>query len=276
MSTTAMRRFGAVLVCLALAIPSSALAQKRGARKRAAKPVPAAVVRDLASADVAVATRAAGKLGADSGAPGLSALLDALALGLHPQVSIAVLDAVASHASATAVDTLVRYSRHRNPKVRAKAVAALGTIDEDRADKAVLAALRDGNGSVRARAAGAVATRKIKGGAEILLSLLGKGDEAAAKALAEVADAELAMKVAESIGSAPDSIIAQCLGTMLSRASFGPEEARLEVVRALGRVPGQESLEQLTSYVASVPENPPRQSRSEAETIIETRLGGGQ
>jgi hypothetical protein len=46
-------------------------------------------------------------------------------------------------------------------------------------------------------------------------------------------------------------------------------------VRALGKVPGNEALEQLTTYVASVPENPPRQSRREAEAIIEARLGGG-
>ena len=35
------------------------------------------------------------------------------------------------------------------------------------------------------------------------------------------------------------------------------------------------ALEQLTTYVASIPEKPPRQSRREAEAIVEARLTGG-
>ena len=36
-----------------------------------------------------------------------------------------------------------------------------------------------------------------------------------------------------------------------------------------------DALEQLTTYVASTPEKPPRQSRREAEVLIEQRLAGG-
>ena len=44
----------------------------------------------------------------------------------------------------------------------------------------------------------------------------------------------------------------------------------IQVVRALGKVPGSEAVEQLSSYIEKTPEKPPRQSRREAEAIIES------
>ena len=67
-----------------------------------------------------------------------------------------------------------------------------------------------------------------------------------------------------------------CLGAMLVRPDFKPDSARVEVVRALGRIDAQEGVEQLTLYVSTVPKNPPRQSRKEAEQLIQSRLGGGK
>jgi HEAT repeat protein len=201
-------------------------------------------------------------------------LLDALALGLHPQVAAAALDALAARPHPKAIETLVHYLDHRNPKVRASAVTALAAIDDKRVDKFVLASLRDGHESVRAAAAAAVGKRRIKDGVAPLMKLMVKGDEATAAALAGMADADLAKQVAESVGTAPDPFVARCLGAILMRADFKPETARVEVVRALGRVPGQEALEQLSGYVAAIPANPPRQSRKEAEAIIEKKLGG--
>jgi hypothetical protein len=58
------------------------------------------------------------------------------------------------------------------------------------------------------------------------------------------------------------------------RPDFKPEEARVEVVKALGKIPGNDSLEQLTNYIGAIPEKPPRDSRNEAENIVEARLGG--
>lgn len=228
----------------------------------------------LAGADVEAATRAAQSLGRDRTTEGLELLLDALALGLHPQVAAAALDALAVRPHPKAIDTLVHYLDHRNPKVRASAVTAIAAIDDKRVDKFVLATLRDGHESVRAAAAAAVGKRRMKDGVAPLLRLMVKGDEATAGALASMADADLAKKVAESVGTAPDPIIARCLGAMLMRPDFKPEGARVEVVRALGRVPGQETIEQLSSYVASIPANPPRQSRKEAEATIQKLLGG--
>ena len=228
----------------------------------------------LEGADVAAATRAAQTLGRDRSMEGLEALLDALALGLHPEVAAAALDALAQRPHPKAIDTLAHYLGHRNPKVRASAVTALAAIDDKRVDKFVLATLRDGHESVRAAGAAAVGKRRIKDGVAPMLKLMVKGDEATAPALAAMADADLAAKVAETVGTAPDAIIARCLGGMLMRADFKPEGARVEVVRALGRVPGQESIEQLSNYIASIPPNPPRPSRKEAESLMQKKLGG--
>jgi HEAT repeat protein len=190
-------------------------------------------------------------------------------------VAVAALEALAARKKAVALDTLVAYTDHRNPKVRASAVAALAAIDDKRADKHILAALHDGHVTVRAAATSAVASRKLKAGVEPLMVLLVKGDEATAPALAALADPALAKDVAETIGKAPDAVVARCLGAILARPDFKPDTARVEVVRALGQIDAQEALEQLTSYVSSVPKNPPRQSRKEAEQLVEMKLGGG-
>lgn len=204
----------------------------------------------------------------------LDALIDGLAMGLHPTVAVAALDALAAHGDARAFDVAAHYAHHRNARIRAAAVRALGTLDDARAQQAVLAALHDGHVDVRAAAAQVVADKKLKKGIEPLMALLTKGDEAAASALAALADPALAAAIGELIGTAPDALLARCLGMILLRPDFKPESARVEVVRALGKVPGNEALEQLTNYVASTPENPPRQSRREAEALVEARLGG--
>lgn len=266
-----------IALAVALVLPASAGAQKRKKEKAptAAGPV-AEAQKALVGGDVDAAAKAATRLGKDRSQAGLDALLDALALGLHPQVAVAALDALAARKKAAALDTLVAYSEHRSPKVRASAVGALAAIDDRRAEKHILAALRDGHVSVRAAGAAAVALRKLRGGVEPLMVLLVKGDEATAPALAALADPELAKNVAETIGRSPDAVVARCLGGMLARPDFKPDSARVEVVRALGRIEAQEALEQLTSYVSSVPKNPPRQSRKEAEQLIQSRLGGGR
>ncbi len=261
---------------LALVVPTAAFAQ---GKKKPARAAPAGQVGEaqkaLVGADLDAATRAAALLGRDKSQAGLDALLDALALGLHPQVAVAALDALAARKKPAALDTLVAYAEHRNPKVRAGAVSALAAIDDRRTEKHILAALHDGHVSVRAAGAAAVAQRKLKAGIDPLMLLLVKGDEATAPALAALADPELAKNVAETIGKAPDAVVARCLGGMLARPDFKPDSARVELVRALGRIEAQEALEQLTTYVSSVPKNPPRQSRKEAEQIIQLKLGGG-
>ena len=46
------------------------------------------------------------------------------------------------------------------------------------------------------------------------------------------------------------------------------------MVRALGKVQSAEATSMLTEYVSSTPEKPPRQSRREAEAMVEARIGG--
>jgi hypothetical protein len=73
----------------------------------------------------------------------------------------------------------------------------------------------------------------------------------------------------------PDPILAQCLGMILKRVDFGPDTVRVEVVRALGKIQDQSALNALSDYVDATPKNPPRQSRDEAQKMVEARIGGG-
>jgi hypothetical protein len=91
-----------------------------------------------------------------------------------------------------------------------------------------------------------------------------------------MADPELARRIAEQLGQVPDTPLAQCLGMILKRADFGPDAARVEIVRAIAKIQDPVAVTVLTDYVDSTPKNPVRASRHEAETIVEARLGGGK
>jgi len=265
----------AVAAAMVVATVADADAQRRRRRGRAAKVDVAAQAASLRGPDATAAIAAAGTLGGAPSEESQNALLDALAAGLAPPVAIAALEALAAQANPASFSASAQYARHRNPAVRAAAVAALGRLDDRRAEAAVLLALRDFDQGVRTAAATAVATRKIRGGIEPLLALLEKGDDPAAEAVAALADPSLAVALAELIGVAPDALLARALGAILLRSDFGPDTARLEVVRALAKVPGSEALEQLSNYVSQTPENPPRSSRAEAEALMEQRLESG-
>lgn len=269
-------RLTALVVLLALPSVADAQRKKKSAAGKGASAEVAQAARALAGAEVDAARRAAALLGKDRSQAGLDALLDALALGLHPQVAAAALDALAARRQPAALDTVVAYAEHRDPAVRAGAVGALAAIEDRRTEKHILAALGDGEASVRAAAAAAVARRKLRAGVEPLLRLLVVGDPASAASLASLADPSLAREVAETIGRAPDPLVARCLGQILARPDFKPDAARVEVVRALGRIDGQEATDQLRAYVASLPANPPRPSRKEAVKLLEERAGGGR
>lgn len=267
------RTLTVALVTLGLLVGTAQAQNKRPARP--AKIDVSAEAARLTGDDAKVAAEAAGRLGQAASKPAVDALLDALAMGLQPRVAAAALDGLAAAGDSRGWDTAFWYTHYRDARVRAAAVRAVGALDDKRATAVVLEALRDTDKEVRAAAAKVVADRTIKPGIEPLMALLRKGDEAAAPALAVLGDARLAAAVGELIGVAPDALVARTLGLILLKPNFGPEEARVEVVRALGKVPGSEAVEQLTTYVDSIPEKPPRQSRREAESLIETRLTGG-
>lgn len=226
----------------------------------------------LLGADVGKGTAAAVELGKSDDAAAHAALLDGLSTGLHPDTAIAALASLGVAPRPGDLTTLVRYVRSRTTAVRAAAVRALGSQTE--AGPLMLVALRDLEESVRAAAAEAVVARKPKGAVEPLLALLDKGEAPAAKALAALADAELARVVAEHLGVAPDGVLAQCLGGILVRPDFGPEAARVQVVRALAKLAGPEAITALGDYVDATPATPVKQSRREAEAALKEKLGG--
>jgi len=278
---------------LALALISTASAQpKPAARPAAARPAPGrpaaakpaappvvdvkAAAAALVGRDLDAAARAAASLGEAVDPAAHEALLDALATGLHPKVAAVALAALAARPAAGDAAVLRLYAAHRAAEPRAAAVLALGGYDDAGGRADIVAALGDEDAKVRRAAGQAVEKAKIKPAGERLLALLAKGDPAAPAPIAAVADAELARLVAEQLGTAPDALLAQTLGQILKRADFGPEPARVQVVRALAKIPGPEAINALTDYLSATPEKPPRQSRREAEALVAERLGGGK
>jgi HEAT repeat protein len=234
-----------------------------------------AEIKKLYGPDEDKATQGAQRLGDSRDPRALAALLDGLALGLPPKAAAAALLAVTRFKNPGSFDTVAAFLRYRDRRVRAAAVTAMGALDDARAVELVLAALHDTHKEVRAAALDVIEARKIKRSVDIVLDLFKKGDEATARALAAMADADLARVIGEQIGTAPDELVARALGLILLNKEFKGEPARVEVVRTLGKVPGTEAIEQLTTYIESVPANPPRQSRREAEQLVEQRVSGG-
>lgn len=226
----------------------------------------------LRSTNVKAAATAAENLGKTKDPQALEALLDGLALGLHPRVAVAAIEAIAVHKDPRTYDAIVYYLRYRDPQVRAAAVRAVAAFPADeKALGPILSALADSSKEVRAAAIAAVQARRILQAIEPLLELLKRGDEAAVDALGALANPDVAKVLGDLIGVAPDALLAKTLGRILLRADFGPEAARVQVVRTLGKVPGPQAVAELDAYVQAIPENPPRQSRREAKAFVQAR-----
>jgi HEAT repeat protein len=239
--------------------------------------VPRELVADvaaLAGTDVEAAARAADRLGASPSPAAHEALLEALAMGLPGPVAVPAFAALVRHPAPPDVAALRRYAGHRTESVRAAALGALAVYPDPDARATIAGGLRDPSQGVRAAAAGAAAKGRVRSAVEPLFLLLARGEEPAARALAALADPALAERIAGQHGKVPESSLVLCLGAILGRADFGPDPARVEVVRAIGKIADPSAVAALTAYLDTAPKTPPRPSRLEAQMIVEARLGG--
>ncbi|MDW8280574.1 MAG: HEAT repeat domain-containing protein [Myxococcales bacterium] len=217
------------------------------------------------------AVEAAQKLAALEGPQALEAMLTELAIGVQPRVAAALLEGLVPRKDPRAIEVLALYSRNRNPELRHRAVQALGEIHDAQVVPLLVAALSDGSAEVRAAAAAALGARREKSAERPLLRLLQRQDPAAPAALGQIGGPETARTLAEMVGNIPDRLVVQTLGELLKRADFGPDPLRLEVVRTLGKIPGNEALDALTDYLKLSSKDRTRPSRVEASKIIEQR-----
>ncbi len=232
-------------------------------------------VAALSGIDEEAAMKAAEMLGSSTDSLAHDALLDALAFGLPPRVAIPAMAALTMHPAPNDVVALKRYAGHHNPNVRSAAVGSLSAYPDPVARAAVVAALHDPTGLVRTAAAGAAAKGRVRDAVEPMLLLLAKGEESSARSLALLADPDLARKIADHYGKVPDASLALTLGLILKRADFGPDPARVDIVRAIAKIQDPAAVAQLKDYIDSVPKNPPRPSRQDAVLVIDARAGGG-
>ena len=207
-------------------------------------------------------------------------LVSGLALGLHKDVTVAALDALAVHGAENtkkfpkkAVKTLLEYARHRNDLVRVAAYKGLVPVKGKDVDKLFFNALKDKNQNVRQVAARQMAARKFTQATPALLQLLKKGDVEAGKALSTLADVKTAKEIIDLNGHAPDDLLASTLGDIAMRKKLGSEEDTNAILSGLAKVPGPETIKQLQRVVDSIPEKPFSQKRKEAEILLKQRLG---
>jgi HEAT repeat protein len=242
---------------------------------KAAKPgkVDVAVARTaLLGADAAAAGRAADELATVKEPAAHDALLDGLSAGLTADVAARAIAGLATLPAPADLAVLRFYATHRTPAVRAAADTALAGFPDGR--KHLIKALGDRQPAVRLAAAEALAKAKARDAVDRLFALLARGDESAVKALGLMADPEMARAIGEQLGKVPDAALARCLGILVKRPDFGPDEARVEVVKTLAKIAGSDALNSLTDYVEATPAKPVRESRKLAEKVIAARIGG--
>jgi hypothetical protein len=101
-----------------------------------------------------------------------------------------------------------------------------------------------------------------------------RGDETAGAPLGVVAGIATAERLTEMVGQVSDRALSVVLGTILARPDFGPDNARLAIVKTLGSLPGEEPVLALQAYDRSLPDDEERESRTEARQILEGRRQG--
>jgi len=272
--------FAKICGCAVLVMLGSAPAVAQTPRPSRPNPPTAPVVdlptvrMALVGRDVDAAIHAATLLGGLTDPAAHEVLLDALATGLHPKVAAEALVRVAARPAPADAAVIRSYATHRNIEARAAALRSLGAYGDAASQKAIVVALGDEERVVRAAAAEAAARGHVRDAGDRLLALLAKGDLAAAAALAEIADVDLARRIADLLGTAPDAPLARCLGLMLRRADFGPDPVRVQVVGVLAKMTAPEARTALEEYVEATPAKPPRPSRREAENALTGRTRG--
>jgi len=215
------------------------------------------------------ALAAAKQLGA-SGAPNASGpLIEVLAVGARPSVASAAIEALGSLKDSKAFDVLEIYAGNRNAEVRSRALRALGAIPDARAADVLLARLGDTAPDVRAVAAETLAERKEAKAEPRLYELVKRNDSGAAAPLGILATPDTIARLAELQGRVDDNVLATTLGEYLKRDVL--DKLRLEVVVALGKIPGAGATTALVEYLATVPEKEDRPSEAEAQKIIDQR-----
>lgn len=264
-------------IATAIAIGGLAFAQtppqKASPKSKATKEQVAAWIAALSGTDLEAAARAAVSLG-ETGSPlAHEALLDALAMGPPPAVSGPALLAVAMAPAPGDVASLLRYANHRQWPVRGIALRALAAYPDPAAKRRIVAGLRDPNGEVRREAANAAAAGRVRDAIEPLFALLAKGEAPAARALAGLADADLAYKIADQHGKAPDAVVVLALLEIMKRTDV-PDPLRSSLVGALAKIGGPLALDALRDYVTTAPKQ--RKSTRDAEAQLANAAGGGK
>lgn len=224
----------------------------------------------LASADSDAVVTALGGL-ADSGASNAALpIVELLAVGPPPPATIAALDALKKLRDPTSVELLNLYAGHRSAEVRKHAVQALGVFADARVVPTLMERLGDSAPDVRAAAAEALATRGEKAAVPRLMALLKRNDAGAAAPLGALAPVSALSSIVALQGSIDDDNLAAALGELLKRRD-APESVRVDLVKALGLVPGASSTTALVEYVAESSGGDRRASRIEAQKVIDER-----
>jgi HEAT repeat protein len=199
-------------------------------------------------------------------------LVELLAAGTSPDRATAALGALAKIADPRGFEALELYAVHRRPELRREAVKALAALADPRVVPPLLDRLGDESPEVRAAAASALAERHEASAVPRLMRLCRRGDIGAAAPLGRLATPDTLGELREQQGAIKEDVLATALGASLRRSDIG-DGARIDNLRAIGKLHGALATAAIADYLASIPAQDNRASRKEAQRLLDERGG---
>lgn len=165
-------------------------------------------------------------------------LVQALLAGQADAVTDRILDALGETTEPTALDALVRFTRHRRAQARGHAYAALARARGAAAAAWLEHGLRDSDAGVRALAARALGEHGGASALDSLLRALGRGEAEAAIAIGKLGDAASLQRFAAYLGKQPLDVMLAGYQRYLERSDLD-RATKLHIVATLEDITGE-------------------------------------
>jgi hypothetical protein len=196
-----------------------------------------AMVRDLQSPDPEVVIFSVQMLGLSGRAEAVPPLVELLRRGPRDDITNMALDTLGALGRPDAVDTLLRYLRHRRPDARLAALNALSGIDAPEVTRAIEDRLRDSDPDVRAAAATALGSRGDKESVVLLFRAFDLSVNEAAIAIGKRGADPDALRLLEYLGKINIRILLPGLREFALRADID-QKTKLHILNQLYELAG--------------------------------------
>jgi hypothetical protein len=224
---------------------------------------------DLESPDPAKVRQAIEALGAQKSPRATQPIAERIRAGLPPQLLGLAIDTLAAMPRGPGSAVLIELTTHRSSKVRASSIRAAAAIGVPGASRALIAALDDGDGEVRAAAIAGLVKLRAREGMPALCLAFEREVPQAAEAVGQLASQADTPRILGYVRDLPFSRVSPILTTILGRRDV-PAPLKVRLVAALEGVSSPEVEMVLQGVVQAAP-SPTDPVRRAAQQVLDAR-----